>query len=244
MFLFLPFILRAILLGRLFPKVISRLLPHSKWALSAMKELRVRGVFILGFNEVLAFSIPALLTLLLRMWTDPLGWDSWDDTPLLGLILVIIGFGIWFVLDVYRVMRVRRTLKAILNKDIERLRKLAEAGLGVRGWLRKFARKDEDDEESATSKVAKGAVATWGLRALKARKLTPAGLVSSVAISAAMEAARFGAGKVSDKIDEKLQAEIDAMAKESSATLLKLFLRDVAMGVIPLIALGTLPMMI
>ncbi len=244
LFLFLPFILRVLFLGRLFPKVITKLLPHGKWAFSAMKELRVRGIFILGFNEVIAFCIPAILTLIIRMWTDPLGWESWDETPIFGLLLVILGFGIWFVLDIYRVMRVRRTLKAILSKDLDRLRKLADAGLGVRGWLRKFARKDEEDSESTTSKVAKGAAATWGLRILKARKLTPAGLASSVAMSAAIEVARFGAGKVSDKIDEKLQAEIDAMAKDSSATLLKLFLRDIAMGIIPLIVLGTLPLMI
>ena len=45
------------------------------------------------------------------------------------------------------------------------------------------------------------------------RKLSPAGLLTSVAVGAAIEAARAGAGKVSDIIDEKMQEEFDKVVR-------------------------------
>ena len=64
-----------------------------------------------------------------------------------------------------------------------------------------------------------------------------------MAVGAAIEAARAGAGKVSDIIDEKMQEEFDKVAQTSSKSLVILFLRDLAMGILPLLALGILPML-
>jgi hypothetical protein len=75
------------------------------------------------------------------------------------------------------------------------------------------------------------------------RKLSPAGLLTSVAVGAAIEAARAGAGKVSDIIDEKMQEEFDKVAKTSTKSLIVLFLRDLMMGILPLLALGILPLL-
>ena len=83
-----------------------------------------------------------------------------------------------------------------------------------------------------------------GARAFALRKLTPQGLLSSLAIGAAVEAARTGAGKISDRIDQKMQEEFDKIAKVNTKTLLGLLLRDFAMGILPLFALAILPILL
>lgn len=245
LFLLVPMFMRMILLSRPFIRVTKQLAPHGGWFFKRLKELPIRGIGLLAFNEVLAFFLPMLLVLVLRLVSDPLGWNSWDETPTFGLILIIFAAALWVCLDLLRIARIRRMLSAIEKQNIERLRKAADAGLGARGWLRRFARKDkkeEEHEESSTSRVAKGALATWGLRVLKARKFTPAGIVSAVATSAAIEVARKGADKVSDMIDEKMQHEFEKIAETNSTTLLILFVRDLAMGIIPILILWSTPL--
>ena len=178
----------------------------------------IRGYGLLLFNETLGFTLPPLLVLTFRMLSDPLGWSTWGETPLLAGIFLIVLIGLWVFFDFLRIIRIRRMLRAIEKQNIDRLKKIADAGFGLRGWLRKFSGRNKTEEEQAgepspVNRAAKGALVTWGARALKARKITPAGLVSSVAMSAAVEGARYGAGKVSDKIDEKLQEEFDKVSK-------------------------------
>jgi hypothetical protein len=138
-------------------------------------------------------------------------------------------------------------LKSIQKQNIERLRKVADTGFKLRGWLRKFARRDKDenvDEENVTTAVAKTSLKTWGLLALKARKLTPAGLLGAVASGAAIELTRRGAGVVSDKIDDKMQEEFKKISVSNSNTVIQMFLRDFLMGIAPLLALWLIPMLL
>tara|TARA_B100001079_G_scaffold119985_1_gene103133 strand:- start:189 stop:605 length:417 start_codon:yes stop_codon:yes gene_type:complete len=136
-------------------------------------------------------------------------------------------------------------LKAIDRYDVAKLRKIADAGLGVRGWLRKFSKRDkiEEEQDSTSNRVAKKSLKIWAGRALMARRLTPQGLLGSLAIGAAVEAARTGAGKISDRIDEKMQEEFDKIAEVNTRTMLSLLIRDFAMGILPLLALGILPLL-
>jgi hypothetical protein len=134
-------------------------------------------------------------------------------------------------------------LKAVEKQNIERLKKVADAGIGIRSWIRKFGRRDkeEEEEEPVGKAVTKNALKTYGLLALKARKFTPAGLAGSIATGVAIEVARRGAGKVSDKIDEKMQEEFEKMAASNSNMVIMLFLRDLAMGIAPLLILWAVP---
>ena len=43
------------------------------------------------------------------------------------------------------------------------------------------------------------------------RRITPAGLLGSVALSASVQLARTGAGKLSDAVDTRLQKEFDSI---------------------------------
>ena len=60
-FLFIPFLLRGLLLARPFLSVTKQLAPHGGWVLKRLKELPVRGYTLLAVNEILAFSLPILV---------------------------------------------------------------------------------------------------------------------------------------------------------------------------------------
>ena len=190
------------------------------------------------------------LPMLLRLFLlDPIGWQSWNEVSIIGMLLLLLFVGIWIIFDIFRIIRVRKMLRAIDRYDVDKLRKIADRGLGVRGWIRKFARKDQpkevnDDSSSTSKRIAKSSAKLWLGRALAARKLTPQGLLGSLAIGAAIEAARSGASKLSDRIDSKMQEEFDKIARVNTKTMLGLLVRDFAMGLLPLLALGLLPILL
>ncbi len=246
-FLFIPFLLRGLLLARPFLSVTKQLAPHGGWVFKRLKELPVRGYTLLAVNEILAFSLPIAVVLVFRYTTDPLGWPSWGESNWLGLFILFCIAMLWLLLDFYRIMRVRRMLKTIQKQNIERLKVIADTGFKLRNWLRKFSRKDKEEEvqeEPVSTAVAKSSLKTWGLLALKTRKLTPAGLVGAVATGAAIELTRRGAGVVSDKIDNKMQEEFEKISVANSNTMIQLFLRDFAMGLLPLLALWLVPLIL
>ena len=159
--------------------------------LKRLKELPVKGYTLLAVNEILSFTLPIVVVLLFRFWTDPLGWETWSDTNLFGMILLICLAVLWLLVDIYRILRVRRMLRTIEKQNIDRLKKIADTGFKLRGWLRKFARRDEEEPnepEPVTTAVAKTSLKTWGLLALKARKFTPAlGLVGRMRLQQALQ---------------------------------------------------------
>ena len=239
LFLFIPFLLRFLFLTRPFYRVTKQLAPHGKWFFKQIRELPIKGLGIIAFNEVMAFSMPIFLVLVLRTFSGGLGWETWDETPYFGLLFLVFLSILWLTLDLFRIIRVRRMLLAIQKQNITKLRKYADAGLGIRSWLKKFSKRKETDAEKV-----KRTGSSFGKkigRLMLLRRLTPAGLATAVATGAAIEAARMGAGKVSDIIDDKMQQEFDKLAASNTETLLILLLRDFVMGLAPLVALWLIP---
>ena len=245
--LWLPFIFRVIFLAKPMREVINKLSPHAGWALKQLRTLPVKGMGLLVFNEIFAFLIPPLLVFALRMFIDPIGWQSWSDVTFLGGTLLLVALCFWVAMDFYRVARVRRMLKAVMKQDVDKLRKVADAGLKARAWLRKISGREKNkpvtkEEVNVTGKeVAKKSLKVWAGRALLTRKLTPAGLLSSVAMGAAIEVGKISAGKFSDVVDKRLQKEFEERTNTQSKTLVLLFIRDMAMGVFPLAVLALVP---
>ena len=228
----------------------QKVMPHIvAGAIKQLRTLPVKGFTILAINETLAFLVPALIIFTLRLLADPVGWQTWDlKFQHLGFLLLNpnMQFSVWLILDFFRIIRVRRMLKAVSRYDIDKLKKAANVGLGARSWLRKFSRKDkkESEEVRAVERVGKRSLKVWGSRALLARKLNPGALLTSVAVGAAIEAARAGAGKLSEIVDDKMQEEFDKVAKTNTKTLFILLLRDIAMGVFPILVLAILPLVL
>ncbi|MGY8698949.1 MAG: hypothetical protein ACKVHC_04525, partial [Candidatus Poseidoniales archaeon] len=191
------------------------------------------------------------LVFLIRMTSDPLGWQAWSEVSNTGYGFLMLFLFVWILFDLLRISRVRRMMKAIEKRDIAKLRKVADAGIGIRKWLTKFSGKDQNSEDKDNSSlkkagkgIAKNSLALWGARILAARKLTPQGLLSGVAFGAAVEVAKVGAGKLTDSVDKKMQEEFDKIAEVNTSTLLKLLIRDLSMGIVPLILLAYLPVLL
>ena len=245
--IWLPLLLRVLFLLFPFRRALARLAPHAGWAFKALRELPIRGIGLLVANEIIAFTIPPLVVFTLRAFFDPVGWQSWSDVPTLGYFALLLLVSIWLVLDFLRIARVRRMLKAIEKHDIERMQKLADAGIKTRKWLRRFSGRDKKkgvDEHDAGSAIAKSSARRWGRRVLLTRKISPAGLLGSVALSASVELAKSGAGKLSDAVDSRLQKEFDNIAQTNTKTLMILLVRDLLMGVAPVLALAALPVLL
>jgi len=247
--IWLPFLFRTLLLTRPLYRVIKKFAPHGGWAIRQLRELPIKGLSVLVLNESLAFTLPPLIVILFRIRFDPIGWDSWGEAGFLGFLILLVFFSLWIVFDAFRILRVRRMLVSVDRYDVDKLKKIADVGIKTRRFFRRFSKKEtvEGDETTtldAASRVGKRSARVWGLRALRMRKLSPAGLLASVAVGAAIEAARAGAGKVSDIIDEKMQEEFDKVAKTSTKSLLLLFLRDVGMAASPLVLFAILPIIL
>ena len=247
--IWIPLILRILFLLIPFRNAIRKLAPHAGWALKQVRALPVRGFGLLAANELLAILFPPLAVLMVRMLFDPIGWQEWSEVSNLGGTVLLLLLFFWVFFDIFRIGRIRRMLKAVEKHDVNKLRKVADTGISVRSWLRRFSKNEKTEPENNNttivketgSRALKTSLLIWGSKAIKARKLTPAGLLSSVAVGAAIEVARTGAGKISDMVDDKMQEEFDKIAEIKSRTLLILFVRDLFMSITPLIALALLP---
>ena len=234
LFLIAPILLRVLLLVGPFVKVTRQLSPHGGWILKRIRELPIKGLGLIAFNEILAFSLPIIVVLIFRTFSDSLGWNAWSETPFAGILILLLFGLLWIFIDLIRILRIRRMLAAIQKRNIDNLRKVAEVGFSVKRWLQRFSKKDKAPVKTATKSIGKK---VW-----KARKINPGSLLMAVATGAAIEVARHGAGKISDRIDEKMQDEFDKIASSNSNMLLILLLRDFAMGLAPLFILWLVPL--
>ena len=90
LFLIVPFILRFVLLTRPFIRVTKQLVPHGGWILKRIRELPIKGLGLIAFNEIMAFCLPITLVLILRQFSNSLGWNTWGETPILGLVILVL----------------------------------------------------------------------------------------------------------------------------------------------------------
>lgn len=242
--IWLPLVFRLFLLFVPFRKAVLQLAPHAGWAIKKVKHLPIKGFGVLAINEILAFMVPPLIVLSLRLFSDPIGWKEWSEVSNIGLLMLIFFTILWIFIDIIRIGKIRKMLNAIEKQDLDKMKIIAETGLNTRTWLRKFARKGDKKKEANLDNVAKNSVGTIGYRIWKTRRLTPMGLLGSIAFGATVEMARVGAGKLSDAVDNKLQKEFDNLAKINTKSLITLFMRDLAMGVIPIVILWILPKLV
>ena len=165
--LWLPFVFRLVILAKPMRQVINKLSPHAGWALKQLRTLPVKGMGLLVFNEIFAFMIPPMLVLGLRLFIDPIGWQSWSEVTNLGGTLLLMALFFWIVMDFYRVARVRRMLTAVLRQDVSKLRKVADTGLKARAWLRKISGRQKNkpvtkkEVNDTGMEVAKSSLKVW-----------------------------------------------------------------------------------
>jgi hypothetical protein len=133
---------------------------------------------------------------------------------------------------------------AVIKQDVDRLRKVADVGLGARRLLRRFAREKDaepEEEQSKRGKVWSIAKKAGGI-ALLSRKFTPQGLAAAVAWSAAEEAARRGAAHLSERLDAHIEASVEVIIRRNVWTSFIILGRDMVMGLFPLALLALMPL--
>ena len=163
-----PLLMRIFFLIIPFRSAIKKLAPHSGWAIKQLRTLPVKGFTILAINETLAFLVPALIIFTLRLLADPVGWQTWDQVSTLGFLLLILTAIGWLILDFFRIIRVRRMLKAVVKVCLDKLRKVADTGLKARNWLRKFSGRQKDTEPVIQERSESSWYGTrWRRRSLK-----------------------------------------------------------------------------
>ncbi len=244
--IWLPLLFRLLLLARPARQAVAKVAPHAGWALKQLRDLPVKGLRLLIFNETLALLAPPVIVLLYRQLADPIGWRTWDEVSLIGGAVLMFLTLVWLVLDLMRIGRTRRMLLAVIKQDVDRLRKVADVGLGARRWLRRFARGNEPQGEEREAESVRGRA--WSIAkkaggiALLSRKFTPQGLAAAVAWSAAEEAARRGAAHLSERLDAHIEASVEVIIRRNVWTSFVILGRDMAMGLLPLGILALMPL--
>lgn len=242
--IWLPLLFRLLVLARPARQAIAKVAPHAGWALKQLRDLPVKGLRLLIFNETLALLAPPTIVLLYRQLADPIGWRTWDEVSLIGGAVLMFLTLVWLVLDLMRIGRTRKMMLAVIKQDVDRLRKVADVGLGARRWLRRFAREEdaETEEEQNTRGKAWSLAKKAGGIALLSRKFTPQGLAAAVAWSAAEEAARRGAAHLSERLDAHIEASVEVIIRRNVWTSFVILGRDMVMGLFPLAILALMPL--
>ena len=139
--LIIPFIMRLIFVAPPLLDLINTYAPpgertrHVKWFLEKLKRLPVRGFWLIVINELLSFILPAIIALIARYLIGPIGWNSWEDTPSIGLFLLLFAGAAWIFVDFGKISRSRIDIKALSKYNLETTRKVVDSAVAGREML-------------------------------------------------------------------------------------------------------------
>jgi len=139
--LIIPFIMRLIFIAPPLLDLINTYAPpgertkHIKWFLEKIKRLPVQGFWLIVMNEALSFIFPAVIALIARYLIGPIGWNSWADTPDIGLFLLLFAGAAWIFVDFGKISRSRIDIKALSKYNLETTRKVVDAAVAGREIL-------------------------------------------------------------------------------------------------------------
>ncbi len=235
--LVLPLFLRLILVLPPLIDLVSKFSPDRKILFQAINSLKIKGLWVIVFNEVLAIFLPFILALYARTLFDPIGWEGWNETPTEAIYALLIAGGLWLFGDFLRVTRTRRLIRSVSERNRVVVKLTAQGishargALGYIGGLSLKGKKPEDggleDNQSAIGESKKSILGTLlgagGVAGDKGRELA----------DAAFGVVRDKANDLSNKMDDQIQRGI----RQQSKVALKLLIRDILMSVGPIVIL-------
>gem|GEM_PF-125322 len=235
--LVIPLLLRLILVLPPLIDLISKFSPDRKILFQAINSLKIKGLWVIVFNEVLAIFLPFILALYARTLFDPIGWEGWNETPTEAIYALLIAGGLWLFGDFLRVTRTRRLIRSISERNRVVVKLTAQGlshargALGFIGGLRLKGKNQEDvgteDNAIEDSKSKKSILGTlFGAGSVAGEK----GLEVA---DAALGVVRDKATDLSNKMDDQIQRGI----RQQSKVALKLLIRDILMSVGPIVVL-------
>lgn len=233
--LVIPFMFRLVMVVPPLTDLLQKFGGDARWFWTRIRRIRVKGLFFLLFNEMLALVLPFILAFYARTIFDPLGWPNWEVTPSQGPYVLLGAAALWLWADLLRVARTRRLLRAVSEQNRVIAKAAVEIAAGARGaldYLRMLSPLDMHSDVKAADDVMEGRPAPDDETPMQqiGRQLKDQALIAAEALS---EKVREKAGEASQMLDDRIQAEVHSHAKTS----VLLMLRDVAMSLAPIAAL-------
>tara|TARA_B100001094_G_C18113289_1_gene762492 strand:- start:342 stop:1151 length:810 start_codon:yes stop_codon:yes gene_type:complete len=139
--LIVPFILRLVFVAPPLIDLVNTYAPpgertkHVRWFLTQIRLLPVKGFWLILINETMAFILPALVAIGTRYWLGPIGWPTWDETPSLGVALLLMAGALWLYSDFSKVMRSRRDIKSIAKYNLSTAKMVVQGAVTGRKIL-------------------------------------------------------------------------------------------------------------
>jgi len=241
----IPFIMRIVFVAPPLVDLVNTYAPpgertkHVKWFFARLKQLPIEGFWLIVTNEVLAFMLPAIVAVGARVWFGPIGWPSWENTPQIGVILLLVAGAAWLITDFNKVTRSRRDIQTLAKYNLSTAKMVVQTAVVGREILKGV-------KEFEIPRPWRNII---DVEHMVDGELTPAprqnlvtDLVSNLldmgadAIESVLEQVRGPASVAMDRLDKDIQARITARARASTHSLI----RDIAFSIAPLLVLAGL----
>ena len=237
--LVIPFFFRfTMVLPPLFD-IISKYGGDAKWFVARIRQIRIKGLSLLIMNEILALTLPFILAIYTRTKFDPVGWPDWDTTPDVAMWLLIAFAVLWLYLDLLRVARTRRLLRAVSEQNRFIAKAAVEVAAGARtalDYLRMLSPLDMHSDIQAADDIMEGRVDPNEEQEDETSISRLGRMVKDRAILAAETVSEVIRGKA-EEASEKLDAKIEEGVHNHAGTSLFLLMRDIVMSLAPLAVL-------
>jgi len=237
--LIIPFVFRLVMIVPPLFEIISKFGGDAKWFWSRIRQIRIKGLSMLIFNEIIALLLPVLLAIFARSLFDPVGWPDWEATPSTGLIVLFAFAGLWLWADLLRVARTRRLLRAVSEQNRFIAKAAVQVAAGARGvldYLKLLSPLDMHSDIQAVDDIMEGRVDPQEEPPDEAPIKRFGRMMKDRAVMAAetvTEVIRGKAEETSEMIDTRIEAEVQGHA----GTSLFLLMRDIVMSLAPIAVL-------
>jgi len=212
---------------------------HVKWFFARLKQLPIEGFWLIATNEILAFMLPVIVAVGARIWFGPIGWLSWEDTPQIGVILLLAAGTAWLITDFNKVTRSRRDIQMLAKYNLTTAKMVVQTAVVGREIL-KGVKEFEVPRPWRTIIDVEHTIDGELTPAPKKNPLTD--MISNLldmgadAVESVLEQAKGPASEAMDRLDQDIQARITARARASTRSLV----RDIAFSIAPLLVLAGL----
>ena len=238
----IPFIFRLVMVVPPLLDIISKFGGDAKWFWGRIRQIRIKGLSVLIFNEFVALILPVLLAIFARSLFHPVGWPDWESTPTGGVIALFSFAGLWLWADLLRVARTRRLLRAVSEQNRFIAKAAVQVAAGARGaldYLRLLSPLDMHSDIQAADDIMEGRVDPQDEPKEETKFSRVGRMIKDRAVLAAEAVSEVIRGKA-EEASEKLDARIDESVQSHAGTSIFLLMRDILMSLAPLVVLVVL----
>ena len=259
--IFIPFILRVIILGRPVYRAVHHLAPHAGWAVKKVRQIEVKGFHYIILNEIFALVFPVALVIMVRLeFKSGVGWSNWSEVSTAGGLLLILALLLWITFDAIRLMPARRLFLLAGERDMKKVKLAIDSIFAARGALAWFsgskslaatASSDGQEDDEVLENALEGSdlddeseIAETPSRSFKSTAKALLGQAAGKVLEVAKAGVQSMADKGKNLIDNQIKKQVNTLIEDMSKRKVPNLLRDIGMAVGPIIALWGIPHLI